>query len=152
MPRVAEGEVLNESFDEQEFSNKNTILQEIEKFWTLSPIFQRKMVRNLPLILEKITDENLLLCVKKLFVDDQNVILDNFEVCGEMIQQTKMLLTYCKTLEAHAEVQSRQLEVQKILVKFLENAITSQKRTLVFKAKNVIVECKELFLSAVYDE
>lgn len=55
MPQKNEEGLLNESFDENEFKDKDVILQEISNFWTLSSSYQRKMVKNLPLILDKIT-------------------------------------------------------------------------------------------------
>lgn len=39
------------------------------------------MVKNLALILEKITTKNLVFCLKKLYPNDQKLIVNNFELC-----------------------------------------------------------------------
>jgi len=43
------------------------------------------MIKNLPLILEKITNANFLFAVRKLYSDNQQLIIDNFEVCTLMM-------------------------------------------------------------------
>lgn len=86
MPKENDEGVLNESFDESHFQEKEEILRDIKNFWTLSTLFQRKMVKNLPLILEKIEPENFLLCIQNLYTDKKHIIEDNFEVATLMIQ------------------------------------------------------------------
>lgn len=62
--KLSKSGVINESFNEKEFKDKEKVLKDLSLFWTLSPLYQQKIVKNQPLIFEVIQSENILRYVK----------------------------------------------------------------------------------------
>ena len=44
--KLSQGGLINDTFNEKEFSDKNKILKDLGAFWTLAPLYQQKIVKN----------------------------------------------------------------------------------------------------------
>lgn len=144
--------VLNESFDEEEFSNKSEIIQNIKEFWKLPPLKQKKYVKNFPLILEKIQTQNFLLIIKNIYIPNQSLLEDNTELVKIMIknieQLFKSLKSYRNTLLDHENIST---ETQILILKFLEALLESKTTSLLLASRKAILSNADFISDKVYN-
>lgn len=144
--------VLNESFDEEEFSDKTEIIQNIKEFWKLPPLKQKKYVKNYPLILEKIGMENFLLIINNIYVNNQSLLEDNTELVKIMIKNLEQLFKSLKTnettLKDHENI-STQTQIQ--ILKFLESLLESKTTSLLLASRKAILNNADYISNKVYN-
>lgn len=142
-PETEGHNLLNESFDEEEFASVEHVKGNLHGFWQLPTIKQKKYAKNFPLILEKIGIENILLLVDSVYLPDRKLLEANFEVGLLLLNDIDMLLKSMVSTSVTANDKKLQSQVHGRLLDFIKSLVESKNSSLSSKSRQFLVQISE---------
>ena len=129
----------NESFDEEEFKDRDEVVENLNRFWSLSNQKQRKYVRNMPLVLERVGPENLKVIATNLYKADRYLLESNHEVALLLIDTIPLL---SKTIENNVSLTADEnalCDLEDTFLDFLRELIESSEHKLLIASRKTLV-------------
>ena len=137
------GNLLNESFDEEEFSCPEQVKENLKDFWNMPGSKQKKYAKSFPLILEKIGIENIRLLVEGVYTAGAKLLEDNYDVSSLLLNDIEMLLRCLVSSPVTTNNSELQSQVHTRLLAFIKSLVESKNPQLQYKSRHFLVKIAE---------
>lgn len=150
-PDLADGErfpeaqaLHDESFDDDEFKDPAEVEENISKFWKLNSLKQRKYVRNITLIIDKLGSAKLPFIVSNLFPADRNLMEANHEVAYLLTETIMILLKSIANCEVLRADEQATYKMEAIFLDFLKEIIESSESKLLVSSRRTLITISKM--------
>ena len=139
VPKSDQENLLNESFDENEFVNKDEVIENLNAFWTLPSLKQRKYAKNFPLIIECIGINSITTLVDGIYKTNLKQVEDHVEVGLLICNHIEVILKSLETSKETHDDETIKSKIHLTILDFLKLLIESKNHELLLNSRKKLV-------------
>ena len=150
-PDLADGErfpeaqaLHDESFDDDEFKDAAELEENICKFWRLNAFKQRKYVRNITLIIDKLGSVKIPFIVSNFYPADRALMEANHEVAFILTETILILLKSIANCEVIRQDEQAVYKMEAIFLDFLKEIIESNESQLLVSSRRTLIAISKM--------
>lgn len=136
----AEKDILNESFDSEDQKTPEEVKNNINNFWTLDPLRQKKYVKNFSSICQLLGNGEFQFIIEKMYAPEKKSLEARPELTNLLIENFQLLFKILSNNPFFAEDVSKKYQIERIVLAFVNELIESSVSNLLVISRRSLVK------------